>query len=365
MDTIKPTVVFVHGAWADTSGWDRSIRALRGKGFRAIGAANPLRELRSDAAYVAALLQLIEGPIVMVGHSYGGAVISNAATGNDQVQALVYINGWVPDEGESLIQLAQLNEGSLIPESLQPVPHKNADGSDVVDLYLDQEKFRAAFAGDVDPATAQVMAVAQRPFTETAFAAPSVPVVGRSVPSWYLPGHRGQDDPAGDAAVHGGAREAADRRDPGVARLDGVAARRRDRADPDGREPKGGRAGGCVSGSRVGSGFRTRHAAARGTTVAARRRLLPGRPAAGSDRALVRLPLFVTNRGSSGRSGSSPTRAAASRRGSREMSSAVARPRVRRVGGAAGAAKAAAVLRLCAGRRARPRRTMARRDQGS
>jgi pimeloyl-ACP methyl ester carboxylesterase len=109
--TTKPTVVFVHGAWADNSGWDGSIRALRGQGFRAIGAANPLRELRSDAAYVAALLRSIEGPIVMVGHSYGGAVISNAATGNDHIQALVYINGWVPDEGESLIQLAEFNEG--------------------------------------------------------------------------------------------------------------------------------------------------------------------------------------------------------------------------------------------------------------
>src|SRR3954447_21990295 len=186
MDTTKPTVVFVHGAWADTSGWDRSIRALRDQGFPVIGAANPLRELRSDAAYVAALLRSVEGPIVMVGHSYGGAVISNAADGNDQVKALVYINGWVPDEGESLIQLAQMNEGSLIPDSLRPVPYKDSDGSDVVDLYIDQEKFRAAFAGDVDPDTAQVMAVAQRPFTEAAFGAPSGPIAWRSVPSWYL-----------------------------------------------------------------------------------------------------------------------------------------------------------------------------------
>jgi pimeloyl-ACP methyl ester carboxylesterase len=188
METTKPTVVFVHGAWADNSGFDGSIRALRGQGFRAIGASNPLRDLRSDAAYVAALLRSIEGPIVMVGHSYGGAVMSNAATGNDQVQALVYINGWVPDEGESLIELAQLNEGSLVADSLRPVQYKNADGSDVVDLYIDQEKFRAAFAGDVDAETAQVMAVAQRPFTETAFGAASGPVAWRSVPSWYLLG---------------------------------------------------------------------------------------------------------------------------------------------------------------------------------
>jgi pimeloyl-ACP methyl ester carboxylesterase len=188
METTTPTVVFVHGAWADNSGFDGSIRALRGQGFRAIGASNPLRELSSDAAYVAALLRSIEGPIVMVGHSYGGAVISNAATGNDQVKALVYINGWVPDEGESLIELAQLNEGSLMPDSLRPVSYKDADGSDVVDLYIDQEKFRAAFAGDVEPGTAQVMAVAQRPFTEAAFGAPSGPVAWRSVPSWYLLG---------------------------------------------------------------------------------------------------------------------------------------------------------------------------------
>jgi pimeloyl-ACP methyl ester carboxylesterase len=184
----KPTIVFVHGAWADNSGFDGSIRAVRDQGFAAIGAANPLRELRSDAAYVAALLHSIEGPIVMVGHSYGGAVISNAAAGNDQVKALVYINGWVPDEGESLVQLAQLNEGSLIPDSLRPLPYKDSAGAEVVDLYIDQEKFRAAFAGDVDPDTAQAMAVAQRPFTEAAFGAPSGPIAWRSVPCWYLLG---------------------------------------------------------------------------------------------------------------------------------------------------------------------------------
>ena len=188
-----PTIVFVHGAWADNSGFDASIRALRGRGFRTIGASNPLRELRSDAAYVAALLQSIEGPIVMVGHSYGGAVISNAATGNAQVKALVYINGWVPDEGESLIQLAQRDEGSLIPASLRPVPSKDAGGTDVVDLYIDQELFRDAFAGDVDDDTAHVMAATQRPFTEAAFGAPSGPVAWKAVPSWYL---LGTDDKA-------------------------------------------------------------------------------------------------------------------------------------------------------------------------
>ena len=93
MGTTKPTVVFVHGAWADNSGFDGSIRALRGQGLHAIGASNPLR---GDAAYVASLLRSIEGPIVMVGHSYGGAVISSAATGNDQVQALCTSTGGCP-----------------------------------------------------------------------------------------------------------------------------------------------------------------------------------------------------------------------------------------------------------------------------
>jgi pimeloyl-ACP methyl ester carboxylesterase len=186
--TDTPTVVFVHGAWADNSGFDASIRTLRNQGYAAIGAANPLRELQRDAAYVAALLQTISGPIVLVGHSYGGAVISNAATGNDRVKALAYINGWVPDEGESVLQLAQLNEGSLIQNALRPVPYTNTDGSTIVDLYLAQDLFREAFAGDVDPQTAQVMAVAQRPFTEAAFAAPSGPIAWKSVPSWYLLG---------------------------------------------------------------------------------------------------------------------------------------------------------------------------------
>lgn len=188
IDPALPTVVFVHGAWADNSGFADSIRDLHQRGHRVIGAANPLRHLASDAAYVATLLRTLEGPIIMVGHSYGGAVISNAAYGNDQVKALVYINGWVPDEGESLIQLAQLNEGSLIPEALVPVPTTNPDGSEVVDLYVDQEKFPAAVAGDVDPETVAIMAATQRPFTEAAFGAPSGPVAWKTVRSWYLLG---------------------------------------------------------------------------------------------------------------------------------------------------------------------------------
>src|ERR687894_2172479 len=112
--TDKPTIVLVHGAWADATGFDPEIRALQRRGFRAIGFANPLRDLEGDAKYLAELLRTIEGPIVLVGHSYGGNVISIAATGNDQVKALVYLNGWMCDEGESQQELLERFEGSLV-----------------------------------------------------------------------------------------------------------------------------------------------------------------------------------------------------------------------------------------------------------
>src|SRR3954467_7783625 len=100
-DENKPAIVLVHGAWADASGFDAELRALQRRGFRAIGFANPLRDLAGDAAYLAEFLGSLTGPIVFVGHSYGGNVISMAASGNDQVQALVYLNGWLCDQGES------------------------------------------------------------------------------------------------------------------------------------------------------------------------------------------------------------------------------------------------------------------------
>jgi pimeloyl-ACP methyl ester carboxylesterase len=186
-----PTAVFVHGAWADASGFGGVIRALGDRGFAAIGVANPLRHLTGDAAYLAALLRTISGPIVLVGHSYGGAVMSNAAAGNEQVQALVFCNGWMPDEGESIQQLFEESEvfaGSLVPAAIRQVPFTNPDGSEGVDLYLDREAFPEAFAADVDPETARVMAATQRPWSGAGYAGPSGPPGWRSIPSWYLVG---------------------------------------------------------------------------------------------------------------------------------------------------------------------------------
>src|SRR5919106_4095163 len=116
-----PTIVFVHGAWADATGFDAELRALQRQGFRAIGFANPLRDLAGDSTYLAEFLRTLTGPIVLVGHSYGGNVISTAATGNDQVKALVYFNGWMCDEGESQQQLLERFEGSLVGPSIRPV----------------------------------------------------------------------------------------------------------------------------------------------------------------------------------------------------------------------------------------------------
>jgi pimeloyl-ACP methyl ester carboxylesterase len=187
-DDTKPTIVLVHGAWADATGFDREIRALQARGFRAIGFANPLRGLSSDATYLADFMRSLTGPIVLVGHSYGGAVISNAATGNDQVKALVYFNGWMPDEGESIQQLLERFEGSLVGPAIRPVPFTSQDGSEGADLYLDAEAFHEAFAADVDRATSDVMAATQRPWNGAAFGAPSGPPAWKTLPCWYLLG---------------------------------------------------------------------------------------------------------------------------------------------------------------------------------
>jgi pimeloyl-ACP methyl ester carboxylesterase len=185
---IKPTILLVHGAWADATGFDGEIRALQHQGIPAIGFANPLRGLPGDATYLASFLRSLTGPIVLVGHSYGGAVISNAATGNDQVKALVYFNGWMPDEGESIEQLLGKFEGSLVGPAIRPVPFTGADGSEGADLYLDLEAFHEAFAADVDRETSDVMAATQRPWNGAAFGAPSGPPAWKTVPCWYLLG---------------------------------------------------------------------------------------------------------------------------------------------------------------------------------
>ena len=185
----NPTIVLVHGAWADATGFEPEIRALQERGYSAIGFGNPLRDLAGDSAYLAKFLGTLSGPIVLVGHSYGGNVISTAAIGIAPVRALVYFNGWMCDVGESQQQLLEKFEGSLVGPSIRPVPFKNPDGSEGTDLYLAPEAFHEAFAADLDAQRAAVMAAAQRPYALAAFAAtPSAPPAWNTVPCWYLLG---------------------------------------------------------------------------------------------------------------------------------------------------------------------------------
>ncbi|MCP2266068.1 Pimeloyl-ACP methyl ester carboxylesterase [Promicromonospora thailandica] len=179
----KPTVVLVHGAFADSSGFEAVSRRLLAGGYPVVAAPNPLRGVSSDAAQVKALLASIEGPVVLVGHSYGGAVISSAATGNENVKALVYVAAFVPDEGESVEQLVGKFPGSTVGESLKPVPL--SDG--LVDLYINPAVFHERFAADLPAKDAALYAISQRPATNAALGEPAAGTQAwHSIPSYYL-----------------------------------------------------------------------------------------------------------------------------------------------------------------------------------
>lgn len=183
----KPTVVLVHGGWADSSGWNDQVAELRRQGFPVLAPANPLRGLATDSEYVSSVLSTIEGPIVMVGHSYGGAVISNASIGHPNVKALVFVAGFAPDEGETLGQLVSKNPGTLIgPATLTNRPYPLPGGGEGMDTYIKESAFRQAFAGDLPKRTTDVMAAVQRPFAASVFEEKSGPPAWKSVPSWYV-----------------------------------------------------------------------------------------------------------------------------------------------------------------------------------
>jgi pimeloyl-ACP methyl ester carboxylesterase len=183
--TSKPTVVLVHGAFAESSSWDAVVSRLLSKGYPVVAVANPLRSLRTDSAYVATVLTGIPGPVVLVGHSYGGSVITNAATGKKNVKALVYVSGLALDEGESTGSLVGKYPGSTLGPTLAP-PTVLADGSK--DLYIDQSKFHDQFAADVPMQKTVLMAEAQRPIIASAFDELSGPPAWKTIPSWFIYG---------------------------------------------------------------------------------------------------------------------------------------------------------------------------------
>jgi len=181
----KPTVILVHGAWADGSSWNGVTARLLKSGYTVYAPPNPLRGLASDAATIATFVKSISGPVILVGHCYGGAVISVAAPSDPNVKALVYVDAFAPDEGESALSLL----------ASYPPPPKDfftavpfAAGGDA-DLYLAQKYYGPVFASDVPKATASVMAVAQRPLTGSALNEKAPSAEGwKTIPSWYVVG---------------------------------------------------------------------------------------------------------------------------------------------------------------------------------
>ncbi|MDH6523359.1 pimeloyl-ACP methyl ester carboxylesterase [Streptomyces sp. SAI-135] len=183
----KPTVVLVHGAFADSSGFKTVIARLTQDGYPVRTVSNPLRGLPTDTAAAKDVLRSIHGPIVLVGHSYGGAVITNAAAGDPNVKALVYLAALVPDVGETPFGPSDVPiEHPAPPQSLVEVPTVAADGTAGDDLYLAQDGFRATFAADVDRATAAAMAATQRPVAKAAVGFKTTAAAWRTIPSWNL-----------------------------------------------------------------------------------------------------------------------------------------------------------------------------------
>lgn len=178
----RPTIVLVHGAWADASGWTGVTQRLQRQGYTVIAPANPLRGLASDADHLRSILATLDGPIVLVGHSYGGMVLTNAATGNPNVKALVYIAAFAPDLGDTVGGLNAMNPGShLGPDTLVFRPFPGG-----VDAYIAPGAFRSAFASDLPRRTTDVMATAQRPIAANVLSEPSGDPAWATIPSWYL-----------------------------------------------------------------------------------------------------------------------------------------------------------------------------------
>lgn len=180
----KPTVVLVHGAFAESSSWNGVIERLREQSVSVVAAANPLRSLTGDAAYVRDVVARIGGPVLLVGHSYGGMVITEAGAKNDAVVGLVYVDAFVPDHGQSALDLSGEFPGSTLGDALASYPL--ADGG--VDLAIRPDAFHHQFAADVDDATAALMAVTQRPVAQAALAEglPTDTPAWKTLPSWCV-----------------------------------------------------------------------------------------------------------------------------------------------------------------------------------
>jgi pimeloyl-ACP methyl ester carboxylesterase len=200
---MSATLVLVHGAFAESASWNRMIHLMMGRdhrivapfhhGHRVIAVANPLRGLAADAASIADLVRTVDGPVVLVGHSYGGAVISNVPADAGDITGLVYVAGFAPEPGETCAALAARFPGSTLSDTLRPV--RRTDGT--TDLYIMQDRFHAQFCADVPASDAALMAETQRPVTQEALTEPSGDQpLWRAVPSWFVFGEEDRNIPA-------------------------------------------------------------------------------------------------------------------------------------------------------------------------
>jgi pimeloyl-ACP methyl ester carboxylesterase len=190
---MKSTIVLVHGAFAESASWDGVIDPLQRAGHRVIAAANPLRGVAADAGSVSDLVRTVEGPVVLVGHSYGGSVITNVDADAGDIAGLVYVAGFAPEPGESAFTLSSRYPGSTLGDALQPIPR----GDGTTDLLIARDLFHQQFCADVPVARAALMAVAQRPVTLEALQEPAGErPLWRELPSWFVFGENDRNIPA-------------------------------------------------------------------------------------------------------------------------------------------------------------------------
>ncbi|MFF2255798.1 alpha/beta fold hydrolase [Streptomyces sp. NPDC058142] len=182
----KPTILLEHGAFADASSWNGVIARLHADGYPVVAAANPLRGPHTDATALRGVLDHIKGPKILVGHSYGGSVISEAAANDPEAKGLVYVAAFLPAPGESALELTNKYPGSTLPGALDSVPVTNPDGSKGTELYIQQDKFRHQFAADVSEAKAALAAAGQRPIAQSALEEKATVAAWKTIPSWDI-----------------------------------------------------------------------------------------------------------------------------------------------------------------------------------
>ena len=242
--------MLVHGAFADASSWNGVIERLQAKGVSVTAPANPLRGIAADSAYTAAVFGQIEGPVVAVGHSYGGAVITNAATDAKNVVGLVYVAAFAPDEGETLGAVEAGSKDSVLNSALVPRQYPTADGGSATEFYIDPAKAREAFAGDLSDQQAALIAATQRPVAEAAFSEPNGPPAWKHLPSWAVVATGDKAAGSRRRPLDGGACRRHDHGARRLARDHGLAAGSRDERDPGrgcGGDGRAGRSVKCPS----------------------------------------------------------------------------------------------------------------------